>query len=60
MLLSAGLVLGMLAISRLRRRSTTGPPTAVPDGTCEYCGVALDPAEDGCPSCGFRKPEPAG
>ena len=56
MLLAAGLVLGMLGISRFRRRSTRKPPGALPDGICEYCGAALDPADERCPSCGFRKP----
>ena len=57
MLLAAGLVLGMLAISRSRRR-TRGPRVS-PEDMCEYCGAALDPAADRCPSCGFRKPAPA-
>jgi hypothetical protein len=56
MLLTAGLVLGMLAISRFRRRTTRRPPRALPDDRCEYCGAALEPADVRCPSCGFRKP----
>jgi hypothetical protein len=60
MLLTAGLLLGMLAISRFRRRRTTRKPRALPEDTCEYCGAALEPDEIRCPSCGFRKPEVAG
>ena len=60
MLLAAGLVLAMLGVSRFRRRSTRTRRPATPDDACEYCGAALDPGEDRCPSCGFRKPEPTG
>ena len=60
LLLTAGLVLGMLAIMRFRRRRTVTPPPALQEDACEYCGAALDPAEDRCPSCGFRKPASAG
>ncbi len=57
MLLAAGLVLGMLAIMRFPRR--TREPRVPPEGSCEYCGAALDPAADRCPTCGFRNPAPA-
>ena len=60
MLLTAGLVFGMLAISRFRRRTDRRSPPAVPGNTCAYCGAVLDPAEERCPSCGFRRATPAG
>jgi hypothetical protein len=56
-LLTVGLVLGMLGLSRWRRRSRTpsdaGPPP--PGGEiCAYCGASLTPDDVRCPSCGFR------
>ena len=60
MLLTAGLVLGMLAISRYRRGKASRRPPAAPEHLCEYCGAALDPSEERCPSCGFRRTAPAG
>ncbi|MEX2048773.1 MAG: hypothetical protein WEB90_04280 [Gemmatimonadota bacterium] len=60
MLLAAGLVLGMLAISRFRRRTSSRTPRPLPVDACEYCGAALEPDEVRCPACGFRKPETAG
>ena len=60
MLLAAGLVLAMLGVSRFRRGLTRTRRPAQPDDACEYCGAALTPGEERCPSCGFRKPEPGG
>jgi len=57
MLLAAGLVLGMLAISRFRRRRASEMPPRLPADMCEYCGAALRPEDVRCPSCGFRKPD---
>lgn len=59
MLLTAGLLLGMLAVSRFRRRTPT-PPQTQPDDVCAYCGTSLEPDDIRCPSCGFRKREGAG
>jgi hypothetical protein len=58
LLLTAGLVLGMLAVSRFRRR--TPPPQTQPDDVCAYCSAALEPDDIRCPSCGFRKRETPG
>lgn len=52
LLMTAGLVLAMLGVSRLRRRTGT-PPRAHPN-VCAYCGEALEPDTVRCPSCGFR------
>lgn len=62
MLLSAGLVLAMLALSRFRRRTPPVPPTTTTQSNvvCAYCGAALQPDDIRCPSCGFRKRETAG
>jgi hypothetical protein len=60
LLLTAGLVLAVLAISRFRRRATRTPRPALPENACEYCGAALEPGEARCPSCGFRKSEADG
>ncbi|MGH2641282.1 MAG: hypothetical protein ACRDGO_06255 [Actinomycetota bacterium] len=57
-LLTVGLVLGMLGLSRWRRNRT--PPDAVPPrpgpegNVCAYCGTSLTPNDVRCPSCGFR------
>jgi hypothetical protein len=51
LLLTAGLVLAMLGVSRLRRRGATS--RSHPDA-CAYCGEALEPGAVRCPSCGFR------
>jgi predicted amidophosphoribosyltransferase len=53
LLLTAGLVLAMLAVSRLRRRTATTPRSHA-DDVCAYCGEALEPDAARCPSCGFR------
>ena len=56
LLLSAGLVLAMLGVSRFRRRrrpiGTIPPPQR---DVCAYCGAALREDETRCPSCGFRR-----
>jgi hypothetical protein len=57
LLLTAGLVLAMLGLSRFRRRMAKPPPRRLPDNMCAYCGAALEPGEIRCPSCGFRTPE---
>ena len=62
MLVAAGLVLGMLAFSRFRRRrederGEQGPRERPPD-VCAYCGAALGPDEVRCPSCGFQRTPP--
>jgi hypothetical protein len=58
MLLTAALVLGLLGVSRLRRRSGRPPEahstTATERPVCGYCGASLAPADVRCPSCGFR------
>jgi hypothetical protein len=63
MLLAAALVLLMLGVSRWRRRGTAGRPArgveiAAPEppdpDACSYCGDALEPEAERCPSCGFR------
>jgi hypothetical protein len=59
LLLTAGLVFGMLAISRFRRRTYRKPPPAASENTCLYCGAVLDPAQERCPLCGFRRTTPA-
>jgi hypothetical protein len=60
-LLTVGLVLGMLGLSRWRRRTRT-PSDATPTPTltsgadvCAYCGASLTPDDVRCPSCGFRR-----
>jgi hypothetical protein len=58
-LLPVGLVLGMLGLSRWRRRTRTpsdaAPPEPVPgENVCAYCGTSLAPDDERCPSCGFR------
>ena len=58
MLLTAGLVFAMLAISRFRRRSARTRRPVQPDDACEYCGAALTSGEARCPSCGYRRPDP--
>jgi hypothetical protein len=64
-LLTVGLVLGMLGVSRLRRRGTrtqTGsqpPPPPPTTDRCAYCGAELAPADVRCSSCGFRNGEAA-
>jgi len=56
MLVAAGLVLGMLAFSRFRRRRHEGAaPRERPPDVCAYCGAALAPDEVRCPSCGFQR-----
>ena len=64
LLLAAGLVFAMLAVSRFRRRTPPvpppPPPKTQPDDACAYCGTALEPDDIRCPSCGFRKRETAG
>jgi hypothetical protein len=59
MLLTAVLVLGMLGMSRWRRRSgrtrdESSPTSDAP--VCAYCGGPLTPTDSRCPSCGFRTP----
>jgi hypothetical protein len=62
MLLTAALVLGMLGLSRWRRRSARPPDESSPASqaseapVCAYCGGSLTPADVRCPSCGFRTP----
>jgi ribosomal protein L32 len=58
-LLTVGLVLGMLGLSRWRRRSRiqSDPTSALPasgGNVCAYCGASLTPGDLRCPSCGFR------
>jgi hypothetical protein len=58
-LLTVGLVLGMLGLSRWRRRNRTpsdaSPPRPASGGNvCAYCGASLTPNDARCPSCGFR------
>jgi hypothetical protein len=59
-LLTVALVLGMLGMSRWRRRSAktsedTPPTSSVSEArVCAYCGGPLTPADVRCPSCGFR------
>lgn len=66
LLLAAALVLGMLGISRLRRRSARTPvdragrPADRDGDACAYCGASLAPADSRCPSCGFRTRTPSG
>jgi hypothetical protein len=57
LLLTAGLVLAVLGVSRLRRRSAKTPPHSMPEDVCAYCGAALEPDDVRCPSCWFRKPD---
>ena len=60
MLVAAGLVLGMLAFSRFRRRRhESAAPRERPPDVCAYCGAALTPDEVRCPSCGFQRTRPA-
>jgi ribosomal protein L32 len=56
LLLTAGLVLAVLGVSKLRRRRAT-PRRSQPDDVCAYCGKALEPNAVRCPSCGFRTGE---
>jgi hypothetical protein len=56
LLLTAGLVLGMLGVSKLRRRRAT-PGHRQPDDVCAFRGKALEPKAVRCPSCGFRTGE---
>ena len=56
LLFTAGLVLSVLGVSRLRRRRAT-PRHRQPDDVCAYCGKALEPHAVRCPSCGFRTGE---
>ena len=64
-LLTSGLILGMLGVSRLRRRSTDAPTVSQPPpppstaDLCAYCGAELTPADIRCASCGFRSGEAA-
>lgn len=61
LLLSAGLVLAMLGVSRMRgRRGAEGSPAPQPPprSACAYCGAALAEDEIRCPSCGFRHRSP--
>jgi ribosomal protein L32 len=55
-LLTVGLVLGMLGLSRWRRRTrTSSDPTPITEANvCAYCGGSLTPDDVRCPSCGFR------
>jgi len=57
-LLPALIVLGVLGVSRWRRRSTAGEPSPTPpaamERVCGYCGGPLKPSDVRCPSCGFR------
>jgi hypothetical protein len=57
-LVAAGLVLGMLAFSRFRRRRHGAAPRERPPDVCAYCGAALEPDEVRCPSCGFQRTTP--
>jgi hypothetical protein len=66
-LLTAGLVLALLAVSRLRRRRSAGgtddprtPPRVPAADACAYCGATLAPDDVRCPACGFRRGEVAG
>jgi hypothetical protein len=58
-LLTAALVLGLLGMSRLRRRhapppAATQPPPAPTVDLCAYCGAELAHDDVRCASCGFR------
>jgi hypothetical protein len=53
-LLTVGLVLGMLGLSRWRRRARTPPDPAPGADVCTYCGTSVTPGDVRCPSCGFR------
>jgi hypothetical protein len=58
-LLTSGLVLGMLGVSRLRRRhapppAASQPPRAPATDRCAYCGAEREPDDVRCASCGFR------
>jgi hypothetical protein len=62
-LLTSGLVLAMLGVSRLRRRhaatpTASQPPRAPTVDRCAYCGAELAPDDVRCSSCGFRTREP--
>lgn len=54
MLLSAVLVLGMLAFSRLRRRREAAAPRDEQPDICAYCGAPLGSGVLRCPACGFK------
>jgi hypothetical protein len=57
-LLTVALVLGVLGLSRWRRRPSRKPDessrSAPEPLVCAYCGASLAPADVTCPSCGFR------
>ena len=57
-LLTVGLVLGMLGLSRWRRRPHTSfdpaPTPTIEANDSAYCGTSLTPDDVRCPSCGFR------
>ena len=58
-LLTSVLVLGILGVSRLRRREARTPTASQPPSTpridrCAYCGAELAPDAIRCSSCGFR------
>lgn len=57
-LLTVGLVLGMLGLSRWRRRprppSDQTPTPTLEANVCAYCGTSLTPDDVRCPACGFR------
>jgi hypothetical protein len=55
LLLTAGLVLAVLGVSRLRRRSAKTSSDPPPVDVCAYCGAALEPDDIRCPSCGYRR-----
>lgn len=62
-LLTSVLVLGMLGVSRLRRRDAGTPTDSQPPrpvstrDVCAYCGAHLAPADLRCSCCGFRTGE---
>ena len=53
-LLTVGLVLGKLGLSRWRRRTRTPSDPAAGQSVCAYCVTPLTPDDVRCPSCGFR------
>ena len=66
LLLTVGLVIAMLGVSRLRRRSARRSPAPMPASAptlepprsadaCAYCGAALTRHDVVCPACGFRR-----
>jgi hypothetical protein len=59
LLLTFALILGLLGVSRLWRRSARSPRASQPPSTpgidlCAYCGAELAPEAVRCSSCGFR------